>query len=102
MLEEKEEQDGLLAKLQQDLKDKDVENRIAGKKGDQLVSEMLLPDLKFLLWYYMLILYFIWYATGSQLWLSPFIISEEISYLLIFVRFLDIVFILVSSFVGSI
>lgn len=38
LLEEKEEQEKLLEKLEQDLKDKEVENRIAGKKGDQLVS----------------------------------------------------------------
>lgn len=35
--EEMEEKGQEMGKLQQKLKDKEVENRIAGKKGDQLV-----------------------------------------------------------------
>lgn len=37
--QEIEEHNDNMTKLTQELKDKQVENRIAGKKGDQLVSE---------------------------------------------------------------
>ena len=41
-MEEKEQE---MEKLRQELKDKEVENKIAGKKGDQLVRICLLVPL---------------------------------------------------------
>ena len=46
-LQEKMEEKGQeMEKLQQELKDKEVENRIAGKKGDQLVGNRFVTILK--------------------------------------------------------
>ena len=46
--EEMEDKDQEMNKLRQELKDKEVENRIAGKKGDQLVRiNWLVPFVSF-------------------------------------------------------
>lgn len=40
MKTDKQEQDGVIEKYKQEIKDKDVENVIAGKKGDHLVKDL--------------------------------------------------------------
>ena len=40
MQTDKQEQDGVIEKYKQEIKDKDVENVIAGKKGDHLVKDL--------------------------------------------------------------
>jgi hypothetical protein len=37
---EKQEQENVISKFKQEVKDKDVENVIAGKKGDHLVKDL--------------------------------------------------------------